>query len=303
MVKFTVDMFRKIEMDVNEFIVQNNIARDINVKQSLLEIVTRFHNDPKLMIGVNSEHDLELKTFMMMKKHVISKLGDHDLNKFKSDVDLCKVFILDSVNATANSDWNTTFTFDEEMRTKSMNLECVVIKSKNMISGPHIHLQSKQMSKPNIMNIDNYNTTLVLTRMIKCEDDIYCHYQPIKKPLLDNNLEQVFSKLDFNILDNNMRKIQFKKYLKDVELEIDESNSNIIRILSHFEELKEIRIGSSMTLYDAEQVQQTAIVKSVDSQRKIVEVIFNCDRSIDKLKNMNNIIFDNHSFHMYFTYN
>ena len=37
MVKFTVDMFRKIEMDVNEFIVQNNIARDINVKQSLFQ--------------------------------------------------------------------------------------------------------------------------------------------------------------------------------------------------------------------------------------------------------------------------
>lgn len=305
MVRFTVDMFRNIEMDIHRFLINENLSKDFNVKQMLFEVVSKFTTDPKLMVGIKSDEELQLKVHAMMKRAVLSTLNVTIRDKFPPSQETCKVFILDSMNAAVNQNWNTTFALEEDVETSNMNLECIIIKSKTTTPGPHIHLQSKQMSRPNDIGIDNYHDTLLLTRMIKCEDALYCHYQPIKKCNVDSNIKQVFSKLDFNVLDHNLRLIPFKTRLTNVGLRVDNNTVWVTVQPPDLETFKHLPFGidgSKITLYDEHDKAHFARVKSVDAESAGVELTLDHPRASLDVKLKDEVSVNMREYYMYFTY-
>jgi len=295
MTKFSVQMFKDIERDINEFVTDNSIETTLNVKHSLLNVIDRIHNTPKFLDDVRNDSDLQTKTTLVAKKY-ISEIANTNLDVSHNSQEIPKVIILDSKKTTQNNDWYT-FSFDEDLETKNLNLECIIIKSKNIIDANHVHIRCKQMPRSTIFNdkhISDYHTSLILTRVVSLDNTYYYHYKPITNKGHTSNIRLVFSKLDIDILDHKHQSITFKERIPDLKWNVIH-DKNQIEIVSDTQKIRQYKhfhtIDSNQNVYDL------SLMSHDDDDR----VTLQSDHSFPEI--LNELHMETNEFTLFFTYN
>ena len=237
MTNFSVQMFKNIEREINEFITYNSIETELNVKHSLLNVVDKIRNSPKFLLDIHNEEELEKKTILVMKKYIL-ETSDKTSNRLGNVEEIAKVIILDTKDSLLNNEWNS-FTFDQEIETKNLNLECLIVKSKEKLEGPHVHVRCKQMARSTLLtekDIKDYHTSLVLTRILTLGDMYYYHYQPIKSMHSNSSIRLVLSNLDLQVIDSKNKPLKFKERFDNLKWNVD-YNTGTIQILSNLDEI------------------------------------------------------------------
>lgn len=225
MVKFSVQMFKEIEQQVTDFITFNTIDTNINVKHTILSVIDRIHNTPKFFEDIKTEQDLLTKTLIVAKRY-ITAISDTDQTKQTPD-ECSKVIILNSSDGTCvNKSWNR-FGFDG-VHTKNLNIECLIIKSKEKIKSTHVHVLCKQLPRSTILNgsgIEDYHTSLLLTRILTLEDCHYHHFKPINDKFSKSDIRTTLTNLDFKVVNASNNVIEFKKALNNVDWKVSDQNT------------------------------------------------------------------------------
>lgn len=300
MTNFSVEMFKNIEREINEFITYNTIQPRLNVKHALLNVVDKIRNSPKFLIDIHNEEELHKKTVLFMKKYILDTSSSDTTHNIPVE-EIAKVIILDSKNAHLNNEWNN-FVFDEELHTKNLNLECLIVKSKDKLDGPHVHIRCKQMARSTILtekNIKDYHTSLVLTRILTLGDIFYYHYQPIKSNSHSSDIPLVLTNLDLQVIDSNNKTLKFKDRIDNLRWNVD-YDANVIEVHSHLEEIRKL---SSIYAVDTSSKSKYYLTIKSD-QNDTITLKADDTNPLDKESLLeNNLFSDVNSSTLYFTYN
>jgi hypothetical protein len=294
-------MFKNIEREINEFIAYNSIETELNVKHSLLNVVDKIRNSPKFLLDINNDDELEKKTILVMKKYILETTSNRTSNNRLNEVeDIAKVIILDTKDSLFNKEWNS-FSFDEDIETKNLNLECLIVKSKEKLDGPHVHIRCKQMARSTILTekqIKDYHTSLVLTRILNLGDIFYYHYQPIKSLNPSSSIRLVLSNLDLQVIDHKNKPLKFKEHFDNLSWKVDYNNSTI----QVFSKLNEIRNFAQFYAIDAAKNKYYFKIQNQDDEKIILKADDNSP--LDKENELENCLYsDVNESTMYFTYN
>ena len=306
MTNFSVEMFKNIEREINQFITYNSIETDLNVKHSLLNVVDKIRNSPKFLMDIHNEEDLQKKTLIVMKKYILETSAAAKHDRLNAVEEIAKVIILDTKDSLLNGEWNS-FSFDQDIETRNLHLECLIIKSKDKLDGPHVHIRCKQMARSTILTekqIKDYHTSLVLTRILALDDIFYYHYQPIKSSTNSNSsIRLVLSNLDLQVLDHKNKPINFKERLENVNWKVDYDN-NSVDVYSHVDE---IRRGSRFYAIDSTRNRYYFTVdKATEAQNGPEKITLKADMnsSLDGEYVLDNCLYsDVNDSTIYFTYN
>lgn len=297
MTNFSVEMFKNIEREINEFITYNTIQPRLNVKHSLLNVVDQIRNSPKFLLDIHNEEELHKKTVLLMKKYILETSSDTSHSIPVEEI--AKVIILDSKNAHLNNEWNS-FVFDDELHTKNLNLECLIVKSKDKLDGPHVHIRCKQMARSTILtekNIKDYHTSLVLTRILTLEDIYYYHYQPIKNNNHSSDIPLVLTNLDLQVVDSHNKTLKFKERVDNLIWDID-YDANVIEVHSHLDEIRKLT-----SIYAVDTSSKAKYYLSIKNDQNET-ITLKADDTLDKERQLENSLFsDVNSSTLYFTYN
>lgn len=299
MTNFSVQMFKNIEREINEFIAYNSIKTELNVKHSLLNVVDKIRNSPKFLLDINNEEELEKKTILVMKKYILETTSDKSSNNRLHDVEeIAKVIILDTKDSLFNKEWNS-FTFDEDIETKNLNLECLIVKSKEKLEGPHVHIRCKQMARSTLLtekHIKDYHTSLVLTRILTLDDIFYYHYQPIKSINPSSSIRLVLSNLDLQVIDSKNKPLKFKECFDNLSWEVDYNNSTI----QVFSKLQEIQNFTQFYAIDTTKNKYYFDIQNQDNEK----ITLKARSPLDKESELENCLYsDVNESTIYFTYN
>ena len=290
---------KNIEREINEFIAYNSIETELNVKHSLLNVVDKIRNSPKFLLDINNEEELEKKTILVMKKYILETTSDKTSNNRLNQVEeIAKVIILDTKDSLFNKEWNS-FTFDEDIETKNLNLECLIVKSKEKLEGPHVHIRCKQMARSTLLtekHIKDYHTSLVLTRILTVDDIFYYHYQPIKSINPSSSIRLVLSNLDLQVIDSKYQPLKFKDCFDNLNWEVDYDNSTI----QVFSKLYEIQNFTQYYAIDATKNKYYFDIQNQDNEK----ITLKARSPLDKESELENCLYsDVNESTIYFTYN